>query len=91
GEVIRAVCLDVNLLDGSYVAECYSILKRRLYRIHIPNGRICKSWELQFVVRNTDKNGISYVDSFNVLEQTELESKYVVLGSDGVVRVRHFK
>ncbi|CAJ0594046.1 unnamed protein product [Cylicocyclus nassatus] len=89
-ELITAICLSVTSINDNHLAECYSIQKRRLYRIHLPDDRACKSWELQFVLRNADANGVYYVDKFDVPEQSPLENKSVVIGSDGVVKLQAY-
>lgn len=39
GTCICAICLDTQMFDGICVAECYSVERRQLYRIRVPDGR----------------------------------------------------
>ncbi|EYC25595.1 hypothetical protein Y032_0011g1291 [Ancylostoma ceylanicum] len=90
GDAICAVCLDTQIINGTCVAECYSIEKRQLYRIKVPDGRARKTWKLRFSVARTDENGISDVENFDVLGDSPLKSTTVELDKHGVVRIKTY-
>ncbi|KAK6031770.1 hypothetical protein OSTOST_02063, partial [Ostertagia ostertagi] len=66
------------------IFECFCFAQKKLLRIRTDKG-ICKSWMITFSIKKRDSDGVYYV---HIKKEDGSRNKEVILGSDGVVRVR---